>query len=68
MLKFLEDDYTGEIGSRKDRYEEEVLKPPKSMDDSAVDHTVSGERQSGSQKKMNTSPSDFHKLVFPILR
>ena len=46
MLKFLEDDYIGEIDGWKDQYEEEVLKPPKSMDDSAIDQTVGGERQS----------------------
>ena len=68
MLKFLEYDCTGEIDRRKDRYEEEVSKPHKYMDNSAVDQTVGGEWQSGSQKKMNTSPDDFHKLVFPILR
>ena len=37
MLKILEDDYTWEIGGRKDQYEEEVLKPPKAMDDSVID-------------------------------
>ena len=37
MLKFLEDDYTGEIRGWKDQYEEEVSKPPKSMDDSAIE-------------------------------
>ena len=43
MLKFLEDDCTWEIGAKKDRYKEEVLKPPKAMDDSVVDQIVSGE-------------------------
>ena len=43
MLKFLEDDCTCEIGGGKDRYKEEVSKPPKAMDDIFIDHTVGGE-------------------------
>ena len=58
---FLEDDSTGEISDRKDRYEEEVSKPPETMDGSSVDRTIDGERNSGSQKKVNPSPDDFHK-------
>ena len=43
MLKFLEDDYPWDNGGRKDRYKEEVSKPPKAMDNSFVDQTVGGE-------------------------
>ena len=45
MLKFLEDDCTWENGGWKDQYEEEVLKPPKAMDDSVVDQAIGGERK-----------------------
>ena len=37
MLKFIEDDCTWEIEGQKDRYEEEVSKPLKAMDDSVGD-------------------------------
>ena len=45
MLKFLEDDCTWEIGCGKDRYEEEVSKPRKSMDDSVTDQIFGGEQK-----------------------
>ena len=58
-LNILEYDSTREIDGRKDRHEEEGSNPPKTMDDSVVDHIVDGEQKLDIQKTINLSPGDF---------